>query len=82
MSDNETTSYQELEDHNRLMEKLTEVIKAAEELFNKYDPAVISTHNTSSTAHADIRNSISAVQVSVTNLKTTVNESIESVKSD
>ena len=82
MADNDTDSYQELEDHNRLMEKLTEVIKAAEELFGKYDPAVINTHNNSSTAHADIRNSVSTVQLSVTNLKSTVDSTIDSVKSD
>lgn len=82
MTDSTTQGYQELEEHNKLMEKLDEVVKAAYELFNLYDPNVITTHNESSTAHPDIRESVSKVQVSVTNLKKTFDASIDEVKSD
>lgn len=82
MADTTTQGYQELEEHNKLMEKLNDVVKAAYELFNLYDPAVVTTHNNSSTAHPDIRDSISKVQVSVTNLKKAHDTSIEEVKSD
>ena len=75
--------YSELDDHNKLMQKLTEVVEAAEELFNKYNPeTTISVHNTSQTAHSDIRNSVSGVQTSVNNLKNTFDTTIESVKLD
>ena len=86
MSDSDTQDYQELDDHNRLMEKLTEVIESAKELLGRYDPeaitVIVDTHNTSTKAHADIREKISTVEVSVTNLENSVNETIKSVKAD
>ena len=58
-------SYQEVKDHNELMDSMRNVMSKASSLFNRYDPNQIASHNVASNAHADIRQTLAEVQAAV-----------------
>lgn len=64
MTDESTVSlgYQELEDHNKLMKLIRNLIDEIDKLQFQYETGGITAHNESDTAHADIRQHLKNVQ--------------------
>lgn len=64
MSDENTVSlgYQELDDHNQLMQLIRILIDRVDELQFQYEAGGIIDHNESDTAHADIRQAVANIQ--------------------
>lgn len=64
MSDENTVQlgYQELEDHNLLMQLIRKQIDRMDDLQMQYETGSVTVHNESDTAHADIRKSVSGIQ--------------------
>ena len=85
MSDESTVQlgYQELEDHNTLMQLIRTLIHRTDELQLLFESSGIIAHNESDTAHADIRSLISnnntAADTKIDNLKTEVNYLINNI---
>ena len=85
MSDESTVQlgYQELEDHNTLMQLIRTLIHRTDELQLLFESSGIIAHNESDTAHADIRSLISnnntAADTKIDTLKTEVNYLINNI---
>ena len=64
MSDENTVQlgYQELEDHNQLMQLIRKQIDRMDDLQMEYETGSVVVHNESDTAHADIRQTIKNLQ--------------------
>lgn len=64
MSDENTVQlgYQELEDHNLLMQLIRKQIDRMDDLQMEYETGSVVVHNESDTAHADIRQTIKNLQ--------------------
>lgn len=70
MSDESTVQlgYQELEDHNTLMQLIRTLIHRTDELQFQYETGGVTVHNESETAHADIRQLVTNLSNYVDNL--------------
>lgn len=73
-------SYQEVKDHNELMDSMRNVMSKASSLFNRYDPNQIASHNVASNAHADIRQALATVQASLNTGNTEVSNTIDTLR--
>lgn len=73
-------SYQEVQDHNELMDSMRNVMSKASSLFTRYDPNQIASHNVASNSHADIRQSIAAIQASMSTGNTEVSNTIDTLR--
>lgn len=51
---------------DKLMQRVKELIAAADDLFQRYDPTAVSTHNTSETSHVDIRRTLKEIKGQIT----------------
>lgn len=81
MSDESTVQlgYQELEDHNTLMQLIRKLIDRTDELQFQYETGGITAHNESETAHADIRQYATNLSNYVDNL---VNDKLAPLSND
>ena len=73
-------SYQEVKDHNELMDSMRNVMSKASSLFNRYDPNQIASHNVASYAHADIRQTLAEVQAAVGSNNTEISNSVDTLR--
>jgi len=97
MSDESTVQlgYQELEDHNTLMQLIRTLIHRTDELQSQYETGGVIAHNESDTAHADIRQLVTNLSnyvdnlavgtqasTDLDNLRSEINDSINNINSE
>ena len=97
MSDESTVQlgYQELEDHNTLMQLIRTLIHRTDELQSQYETGGVIAHNESETAHADIRQLVTNLSnyvdnlaggtqtsIDLDNLRSEINDSINNINSE
>ena len=51
---------------DKLIQRIKELIAVADDLFQRYDPSAVATHNTSETSHVDIRRALRDLQDQIT----------------
>ena len=73
-------SYQEVKDHNELMDSMRNVMSKASSLFTRYDPNQIAAHNVASNAHADIRQALATVQAAVGSGNTEISNAVDTLR--
>ena len=97
MSDESTVQlgYQELEDHNTLMQLIRTLIHRTDELQSQYETGGVIAHNESDTAHADIRQLVTNLSnyvdnlaggtqtsIDLDNLRSEINDSINNINNE
>lgn len=73
-------SYQEVQDHNELMDSMRNVMSKASSLFNRYDPNQIAAHNVASNSHADIRQALATVQAAVGSGTSEISNTVDTLR--
>ena len=73
-------SYQEVKDHNELMDSMRNVMSKASSLFTRYDPNQIAAHNVASNSHADIRQALATVQAAVGSGNTEIANAVDTLR--
>ena len=73
-------SYQEVKDHNELMDSMRNVMSKASSLFTRYDPNQIAAHNVASNSHADIRQALATVQAAVGSGNTEISNAVDTLR--